>query len=121
MRDLKLVLLPRCGEAAASQVHRPAQCLDLGVVGGGDHDEVVDVSLELVHHNVLGIVGPLGEGEAGRRHRNRHIPDDLVLIWPHILFLPHGHTPQGPKGSHGVKQDFQRWTYMIHGIHHAAL
>ena len=73
MRDLNLVLLPICSEAAASQVHRPAQCLDLGVVsgGGGDHDEVVDVSLELVHHNVLGIVGPLGDGEAGQRNCHR--------------------------------------------------
>ena len=51
------------GEVAASQLHSPAQCLHLGVVGGGDHNQVVDVSLELVHHNVLGIAGPLGEGE----------------------------------------------------------
>ena len=76
-----------CGEVAALQLHSPAQCLDLGVVGGagGDHNQVADVPLELVHHNVLGIVGTLGEREAGRRNRNRDISDLAVLIWPHLL------------------------------------
>ena len=53
------------GEVAASQLHSPAQCLHLGVVGRGDHNQVPDLPLELVHHNVLGIVGPLGVGEIG--------------------------------------------------------
>ena len=52
------------GEVAASQLHSPAQCLHLGVVGRGDH--VVDVSLELVPHKVHGIIGLL-----------------FVLVWPH--------------------------------------
>ena len=84
-------------EAAALRLHRPTQCLNLRVVGGGDDNEVTDVSLELVHDQVLGIVEPLAEREARRRNNHRHIPHLLVLVRVNLL-----DTAESPLSPHSI-------------------
>ena len=86
---MKFVSADEIGEAAASQLHRPGQCLNLGVVGGGDDNEVGDVPLELVHDNVLGVLETFAEGEAWWRNFYDHISDSFVLIWQNILDTTH--------------------------------